>query len=78
MNKPNHQFKIGDWVIGKEGNVIFKVQDIRVFGDSFGYSGDDIDGWFSEEDIIGFPIKKPDVEEALAHLNIAKRNRGEK
>lgn len=75
MNKPNNKFKIGEWVLGEGGNTIFRISDIRVVGDSFGYSGDSIDGWWLEEDVIGFSVKKADLDEALAHLAVAKRNK---
>jgi len=77
MNKPSNQFKHGDWVIGDSGKVIFKVEDIRVFGESYGYSGDSIDGWWSEHNLIGFPVKQRDIEEALAHLSAMRRRREE-
>lgn len=48
-NKPNNKFKHGDWVIGE--NTAFKVDSIKVYGESFGYSGESIDGYFSEDQL---------------------------
>jgi hypothetical protein len=50
QDKPNNKFKYGDWVVCKE--AVFKVDNIRVFGDNFGYSGECIDGWTSESELI--------------------------
>jgi hypothetical protein len=47
---PNNKFKIGQWVVGKD--AIFKIDDIRVYGDSFGYSNHNMDGFFSQKDLI--------------------------
>ena len=47
--KPNNKFKYGDWVVAKE--TVFKIDNIRVFGDHFGYSGESIDGWYDQEDL---------------------------
>jgi hypothetical protein len=45
----NNKFKQGQWVIGNE--TAFKIDSIKVYGDHFGYSGESIDGYFSEEQL---------------------------
>lgn len=49
-NTPNNKFKSGQWVVAKE--LVFKIDNVRVFGDHFGYSGESIDGWYDEKDLM--------------------------
>jgi len=73
MTKPNNKFRVGQWVLNEQKTVIFKVSDIRVYGESFGYGNGEIDGFFSEEDLIGFPVKDAELEEAIAYLKHNKK-----
>lgn len=49
-DKPNNKFKHGDWVVGSD--VVFRIDDIRVHGDSFGYSNHNMDGFFAQKDLL--------------------------
>ena len=64
-NKPNNKFKYGDWVVGED--VVFKIDDIRVYVDSFGYSNHNMDRFFAQKDLV--PTGELLVSEIKNHLN---------
>lgn len=49
-SKPNNKFKVGQWVVARD--VVFKIDDIKVYGETFGYSNHEIDGYFTQKDLV--------------------------
>ena len=50
-NIPTNKYKYGQYVISKDKNIIFKIDEIYVNGDCFTYGGMHVDGRFPEHQI---------------------------